>query len=77
VPSSGPPFSAALKQTVGAPLRPGHKVVLLPNGRIFPALLDAIEKARHSIHIEMEDPRVAEELEREFEEDAEKSEVQR
>jgi cardiolipin synthase len=52
-PSQGRGFSAALEQTVGAPLRPGHKVALLPNGKVFDALTDAIRGAKQSVNIEM------------------------
>src|SRR5256885_13909182 len=52
-PSQGRAFSAALEQTVGAPLRPGHKLTLLPNGKIFDALTEAIRGAKQSIDIEM------------------------
>src|SRR3954453_21979545 len=52
-PSQGRAFSAALEQTVGAPLRPGHKVTLLTNGKIFDSLPDAIRGAKQSINIEM------------------------
>ena len=53
VASGGKAFSTALEQTVGAPLRPGHTVKLLPNGSIFPALIEAINGAKQSVHIEM------------------------
>ena len=53
VPSSGEAFSAALQQTTGSPMRPGHKVTLLENGRIFDGLVEAIHGARQSIDIEM------------------------
>ncbi|TMA21001.1 MAG: Cardiolipin synthetase [Deltaproteobacteria bacterium] len=52
-PSQGRGFSAALEQTVGAPLRPGHKIALLPNGKVFDALTDAIRGAKQSVNIEM------------------------
>jgi cardiolipin synthase len=52
-PSHGRAFSAALEQTVGAPLRPGHKLTLLPNGKVFTALVSEIRKAQQSVHIEM------------------------
>src|SRR5712675_2445528 len=52
-PSHGRAFSAALEQTVGAPLRPGHKLTLLPNGKVFTALVAEIRKAQQSVHIEM------------------------
>lgn len=38
VASSGEEFSAALEQTVGAPMRPGHRIEVVENGRIFDAL---------------------------------------
>ena len=53
VPSSGEEFSAALEQTVGTPLRAGHRVALLPNGAVFEALIAAIASARGSVHIEV------------------------
>src|SRR2546430_12670374 len=52
-PSQGRGFSAALEQTVGAPLRPGHKIALLPNRKVFDALTDAIRRAKQSVNIEM------------------------
>ena len=53
VPSSGEAFSAALEQTVGAPLRPGHRVQLHENGKVFDSLLEAIGQARETVHAEM------------------------
>ena len=53
VPSSGEAFSAALEQTVGAPLRPGHRVQLHENGKVFDSLLEAIGHARETVHAEM------------------------
>src|SRR4051812_40822707 len=52
-PSQGRGFSSALEQTVGAPLRPGHKLKLLPNGKVFDELTSAIREARQSVNIEM------------------------
>src|SRR3954467_7802368 len=52
-PSHGRAFSAALEQTVGAPLRPGHKLSLLPNRKGFTALRAGSQKAQQSVHIEM------------------------
>src|SRR5256885_7746438 len=51
--SHGRAFSAALEQTVGAPLRPGHHLRLLPNGTVFTALIEAIRNAKQSVNIEM------------------------
>jgi len=53
VADAGDGFSSALEQTVGSPLRPGHKLALLPNGKVFDALIDEIGKAQSSVHIEM------------------------
>ncbi len=53
VPSSGEGFSAALQQTVGERLKPGHRVELLENGAIFGALTEAIGRAESSVHIEI------------------------
>jgi len=38
---------------VGAPLRPGHKLKLLPNGNVFDELTQAIRQAKQSVNIEM------------------------
>ena len=46
-------FSAALEQTTGSPLRPGHRIEMLENGRVFDALVDAIGQARETVHGEM------------------------
>jgi len=51
--SSGKEFSTALQQTVGAPLRPGHRVEVLDNGKVFASLIAAISEARSSVNIEM------------------------
>jgi cardiolipin synthase len=53
VASSGEGLSSALEQTVGAPLRDGHKVEVLENGSVFDALVDEIGKARVTVHVEM------------------------
>ena len=53
VPSSGQAFSTALEQTVGTPLREGHRVALLPNGAVFDTLVADIGRARGSVHVEM------------------------
>src|SRR3954462_2859638 len=52
-PSQGRGFSCALEQTVGAPLRPGHKLKLFANGRFFDEVTSAIRSARQSVNIEM------------------------
>lgn len=53
VPASAEAFSAALRQTVGLSLRPGHRLEVVENGRIFDALVDAIGEARESVNVEM------------------------
>jgi cardiolipin synthase len=53
VADSGEGFSRALEQTVGSPLRPGHKVQVLENGSAFDSLIEEIGKARETVHIEM------------------------
>jgi len=46
-------FSAALEQTTGSPLRPGHRIEVLENGKVFDALLAELGKARETVHAEM------------------------
>src|SRR3954471_11574157 len=46
-------FSAALEQTTGSPLRPGHRIEVLENGKVFDVLLAELGKARESVHAEM------------------------
>jgi len=46
-------FSAALEQTTGAPLRPGHRIEVLENGKVFDAVVDEIGRARQTVHAEM------------------------
>jgi cardiolipin synthase A/B len=46
-------FSAALEQTTGSPLRPGHRIEVLDNGKVFDALVADLGKARETIHAEM------------------------
>lgn len=53
VASSGEEFSAALEQTTGSPMRPGHKLQVLENGSVFDALVDEIGRARESVNAEM------------------------
>lgn len=53
VASSGPAFSAALRQTVGVPLSPGHRVELLLDGRVFEAIAADIGRARESVHVDI------------------------
>ena len=43
-----PDFSAALEQTAGVALQPGHKLELLDNGTVFDALVADIGKAQLS-----------------------------
>ena len=52
VPSSGPQLSAALEQSAGVALRPGHKLTLLNNGTVFDALEKDLAAARQSIDAE-------------------------
>jgi len=44
-------FDNALFQTVGAQLRPGHRIDVVDNGRVFEAAVEEIGRARRSIHI--------------------------
>lgn len=44
-------FSNALYQSVGVPLRSGHEVEVLDNGRVFDALIEDLERARSSMHV--------------------------
>ncbi|GAC1346672.1 MAG: phospholipase D-like domain-containing protein [Myxococcales bacterium] len=53
VPSSGPLFSSALRQTVGVGLKPGHRIELILDGRVFDALTAAIARARESVHVDI------------------------
>ena len=53
VASSGEEFSTALKQSVGSPMRPGHRLEVVENGRIFAALEGAIAKAGESVNAEL------------------------
>lgn len=53
VPSSGEAFSAALEQSTGSPMRPGHRVEVLENGRVFDAVVEAIGRAKQSVNVEM------------------------
>ncbi|MCA1827109.1 MAG: phospholipase D-like domain-containing protein [Myxococcales bacterium] len=45
-------FGNALFQTVGIALKPGNKLDLVDNGRVFDAAIEEIVKARRSIHID-------------------------
>jgi len=45
-------FGNALFQTVGVSLRPGNKVDLVDNGRVFDAAIEEIAKARRSVHVD-------------------------
>jgi len=47
-----PHFSAALEQTTGVALQPGHRLEVLENGPVFDALIAAIAKAQKSINAE-------------------------
>jgi len=51
VPSAGAPFAAALRQSLGVQLLPGHQVTLLGNGSVFDAVEDEIRHAESSVHI--------------------------
>ncbi len=53
VAASGQGLANALFQTVGAHLQGGHTVELLDNGHVFDSLVEAIGKARKSVHIDM------------------------
>jgi cardiolipin synthase len=48
-----PRFQRAMSHLLGAPVVPGNRVTALQNGdQAFPAMLDAIRSARHSITLE-------------------------
>jgi cardiolipin synthase A/B len=48
-----PEFARAMSSLLGPPLLPGNRVVTLVNGdQIFPAMLDAIRAAKHSVNLE-------------------------
>ncbi|MCA1829673.1 MAG: phosphatidylserine/phosphatidylglycerophosphate/cardiolipin synthase family protein [Myxococcales bacterium] len=47
-----PAFSAALEQTTGVALQPGHRLQLLDNGAVFDALAADVGKAQRSINAE-------------------------
>jgi cardiolipin synthase A/B len=53
VPSDAEGFGAALFQTLGTRLRPGHQVTLLQNGQVFDELTSRIAEAKHSVHVLM------------------------
>ena len=53
VPAGGEAFSAALQQTTGTPMKPGHAVKLLRNGEVFDALVLDIASARQSVNVEI------------------------
>lgn len=53
VPSSGPALVSAVYQSLGAELRPGHRITLLDNGAVFDALIADIARAKTSVHIVM------------------------
>ncbi len=45
-------WEGRLRHVLGVRFQPGHRIGVLRNGReIFPAMLDAIEQARHSIEV--------------------------
>lgn len=45
-------FPNALFQTVGVALKPGNKIDLVDNGRLFDVAIEEIGKARRSVHID-------------------------
>ena len=51
VPPSGPGLWLALEQAVAADMRPGHRVELIENGKVFDAIVEEISRARSSVHI--------------------------
>lgn len=53
VPSESAPFAAALYQSLGVELRPGHQVALLDNGAIFDGLAAEIRSARRDVNAVM------------------------
>jgi cardiolipin synthase A/B len=53
IPASGPPFAAALFQSVGARMLPGHELTLLENGTVFDVIVAETKGARSSIHVLM------------------------
>ncbi len=53
VPSSGAPFASALYQSLGVRLVPGHVVTWLDNGAVFDGLVDEIQRAKVSVHVDL------------------------
>jgi cardiolipin synthase len=52
-PSSRGGFTLALYQSLGVRLTGGHSLVLLPNGKVFDAIVQRIDSATSSVHIAM------------------------
>ncbi|HET9957456.1 MAG TPA: phosphatidylserine/phosphatidylglycerophosphate/cardiolipin synthase family protein [Polyangiaceae bacterium] len=51
VPASSEGFALALRQSLGVELRPGHRLELLDNGRVFDALVKELNGAQSSMHL--------------------------
>ena len=51
--SSGEEFSAALQQSVAETMRPGHRLEVVENGRVFDALSEALGAAGESVNAEL------------------------
>lgn len=52
-PASGDGFTLALYQSLGVRLTGGHSVVLVPNGKVFDAIVQRIDAAKSSVNIAM------------------------
>jgi len=53
IPSSGEAFDVALFQSLGARVRPGHEVSLVPNGGVFDRIAEDIRRAKASVHVDV------------------------
>ena len=53
VASSGDELSTALQQSVGSTMRPGNRLEVVENGRIFDALIEAVGRSRLSVNVEL------------------------
>ncbi len=53
VASSGDEFSTALQQSVASTMRPGNRLEVVENGRVFDALVEAIGQGRLSVNAEL------------------------
>ena len=51
--SSSDEFSSALQQSVGSTMRPGNRLEVVENGRVFDALIESIGQSRMSVNAEL------------------------